>query len=180
MINIPTKLWVPALTKPAVTFAKEAKRKVSFGDSIPVVMLAILIGSLLSVIAQGMIGTVLASPLQAVIALVVGIIFSTATVLVVNGIMYLIAKAFGGKGNFTQQFYFYSLFGVPVTLLSGALGFIPVLGGYASMILSVYVLWPLTLSIKQAHKLSTMKAVLAWLIPMIVALIISLMIGPTA
>jgi hypothetical protein len=177
MVNIPTKLWIPVLTKPAVTFAKEAKKKAPLGDAIAIVALAILISSLLGVLAQGMMGSLLASPLEAIASLAIGTVFVTIIVLTMTGIMYLIAKFLGGKGEFKQQFYFYSLFGVPTMILGGVLGLIPMIGSILNIVLSVYVLWPLTLSIKQVHKIDTVRAVLAWLIPGIVVVILEMVLG---
>jgi hypothetical protein len=44
-------------------------------------------------------------------------------------------------------------------------------------LLGLYMLWPLTVSIRHVHRMNTLKAVLAWLVPGIVLSIIAVIIG---
>lgn len=168
MVEFPTDLWIPALTKPGETFSK-LKGKASLVDAVIVMAVVGLIsGILMGLLAGpvGIIGGAIGGAIGAVIMSLVGV-----------GVVWLIAKLLGGKGEFTQQYYVFTLFWAPITLINGVLGLVPVIGSLVSGLLSLYALYPLTLSIKQVHKLDTLKAVLAWLIPGIVLAIIAVIVG---
>lgn len=85
-----------------------------------------------------------------------------------EGITYLLAKAFGGRGNFLRQVYTYLLIVVPVGIISFPLTFIPVLGtlvGYGSYIYSIVLQ---IFSLMAVHRLRGEKATAIVLIPIVV------------
>lgn len=91
-----------------------------------------------------------------------------------QGILYGLAKAFGGQGTFVQQAYAFLLFQVPLGLLSSLLALIPVAGAYLGIIVGVYEIVLSILAIMGVHKLSSRKASAVVLIP--IAVLIALLI----
>ncbi|HLG78154.1 MAG TPA: Yip1 family protein, partial [Ktedonobacteraceae bacterium] len=99
---------------------------------------------------------------------------------IVVGIQYLLARAFNGQGSFLQQAYDYTLFYVPIsvvsTLIGFILGFIPVLGlvmrvlvGFA---LAIYQIVLNVFSIMASHRLTGGKATAVVLIPLAVIILL--------
>jgi len=92
--------------------------------------------------------------------------------LIGSGVLYVIALLLGGKGSFGTQSYFIALYSAPLTLITTILGFIPILGWVANLLLIFYSLYILTMALKEAHGFETAKAVFVWLIPVIIILLI--------
>lgn len=86
---------------------------------------------------------------------------------IIVGIQYLLAKAFGGNGDFKQQAYNYLLFYVPLTLVSNVVGLVPVLGGVVGFALGIYQIVLNVFSIMAVHRLSGGKATWVVLIPIL-------------
>lgn len=120
-----------------------------------------------------------------VMSILLQIIFSPISSIVyvvgVSGILYIFAKMFGGKGNFTTQTYMVSLVVAPYFIISMFFFifadetkkiFIWML--YA--IVAIYLLYLLTLTLKETHDYTTKKAVLTWLIPFSICAIIFLLL----
>jgi hypothetical protein len=82
-----------------------------------------------------------------------------------QGIIYLVAKAFGGTGTFLAQAYTYLLIIVPLGIISLALGLIPFLGAVAGFGLGIYGLVLQIFSLMPVHRLSGGKATAVVLIP---------------
>lgn len=121
MVNVPFDLWIPALTKPTETFTKQ-KGKASLGDAVIAMCLAGLVG--------GAIGGLLAGLTGLVVGAIAGLIVSgLLSPLIVNGVIWVMAKILGGKGSYSEQTYFYSLFAAPILIIGGVLTLIPVVGG---------------------------------------------------
>jgi hypothetical protein len=85
--------------------------------------------------------------------------------LIGSGIYYLIAKLFGGTGNFEEQTYLLAASAAPITIVSGVIGIIPILGGCISIALTIYQLVLNYFALKVAHGLTTGKAIAVVLIP---------------
>lgn len=105
-------------------------------------------------------------------ASVASIIFVIIGFFIVVGIQYLLAKAFGGTGDFKQQAYDYLLFFVPLTIISNILGLIPVLGILAGFAIGIYQLVLNVFSIMASHRLSGGKATAVVLIPIAVIILV--------
>ena len=90
---------------------------------------------------------------------------------IVVGIQYLLAKAFGGNGNFKQQGYSYLLLYVPLVLISDVLSLIPIVGLIVGFAVGIYQIVLNVFSIMAVHRLSGGKATAVVLIP-IAALIV--------
>ena len=101
-----------------------------------------------------------------------GIIFG----LVIVAIMHVFAKLLGGKGTFTEFFYLDAIYTAPILIITGLLNLIPFLGGIAAFLVSLYSFYLLTLVIKEAHQLSTGKAVAVWLVPIIIFVVLAVLL----
>lgn len=107
-----------------------------------------------------------------------GIITAPIFFYINNGVYYLCAQIFGGKGQFAQQAYLNSLYLVPFGVLSalGSLfGLIPFIGFFISLpyalVIMVVQLVITVRMLKAVHELSTGKAVAVILLPMVLVII---------
>jgi hypothetical protein len=91
-----------------------------------------------------------------------------------QGIIFLLAKAFGGTGTFLQQGYTNLLITVPIGLLSSALGFIPCLGSLAYFGLFVYSIVLQIFSLMAVHRLNGGKATAVVLIPIGIVFVLAI------
>lgn len=103
--------------------------------------------------------------LYTIIASILGLIIGSA-------ILFLFAKIFKGKGSYVAQTYAISLPSSAVILISYVVGWIPVLGGIIGILAGLWCLYPLTIVLRETHQYTTGKAVLTWLIPTIIVLVI--------
>ena len=184
---IDVNLWKEVLTNPAETFKKEEKN-VNLTEGIKQLIVAGVIAGVFYGIsaalalnsagmlmmgkpmmgagAMGFIGALIGTPITTLIG---WFIFSA--------ILYVIAKLLKGQGTFDTHMYFIALLYSPIVIIQGVLSIIPIVGAALGVLVSLYGLYLLTIAIKQAHKVSTEKAVLIWLIPVIViALILGAML----
>lgn len=118
--------------------------------------------------SYGIITSVLAggASVGAIIAVIAGFFIT-------NGIQYLLAKGFGGVGEFKQQAYNYLLFYVPLAVVSDILGLIPILSVIAALALLIYQIVLNVFSIMASHNLSGGKATAVVLIPFAVILLLA-------
>lgn len=92
--------------------------------------------------------------------------------LISNGIIYLFAKLLGGQGRFEEQFYLVTLYSVPIAFISLLLSWIPAI----SLLIALYALYLMTIALRTAHRYSTGRAILTWLIPIAIFFIFFLAI----
>jgi len=120
--------------------------------------------------------------LSVVVIAIVGffgeLIIAPASFYLNNGVLYLMALLFGGKGKFGAQTYLATFFQVPLVILSGICALtsvIPTFGIYITGILtlaiSLYILVLNVRMLKVAHTLSTGKVVAAIFLPFLLLLI---------
>lgn len=163
--------WKGTLITPTKTMSK-LKSKASLGGGMIHLAIALVISTIISAIAMMLSG--LGFGIVAVIGIVImGIILGAILVLVFEGVMFVVAKILGGKGSFGTQLHLTYAPYAPLTIASTILGLIPVVGGWLGLLLAVYYLYPLTIAMKETHKLGTVKAVVAWLVPAVLAFIVS-------
>jgi len=177
--------WFRVFFKPDT--AKEYSKEASVGKATLNILVASVIGGLVLAIFALILGSVVGGFLGklagagigaalgfgfAVMLFIWVVIGSILSLLIGSAILLLFAKIFGGKGDYTLQTYLISLPMSALVLISGVLGWIPILGGIISFIASIWYLYPLTIVLKQTHKYTTGKAVLTWLIPAIIITII--------
>jgi hypothetical protein len=99
------------------------------------------------------------------------------------GLFFVCASIFGGKGKFNSQAYLTSLFFVPLSIISGFVGFltyVPVIGAPIIIIAALgisIIQWILTFRVlKVVHQLTTGKAATAVLLPLILIVLPAVMI----
>jgi len=177
------EIWKKALLQPAKTFKTEI-RKADLKEGAMHVGLAGLVAGIIaglgvlllgtaidlagmgaSVGVAGFIATVIVTPIMSIIGWLIGSL-----------IYYVIAMVLGGKGNFTTQSYLIALYAAPLSIVTAVIGMIPIIG-MLNILVSLYGLYLLTLALKEAHKFTTMKAVLVWLIPVILLTLVVLFVG---
>ena len=167
------KLWKEALLNPKQTFKKE-KKKADLGSAVKQVFIAGLIAGIITALVEfssESLITLVSSPIAAILGLLLG-----------SGFYYLFARLFGGKGSYREQTYLIAIYSAPLSIISSVVSSILILSAVAdslfllapfllvSLGLFVYSLYLLTLAFKEAHGLSTGKAILTWLIPLIIVL----------
>lgn len=85
--------------------------------------------------------------------------------LIGSGIYFLLAKLFGGTGTFEEQTYLLAASAAPITIISGLVGIIPLLGGCVGFFLAIYQLVLNYFALKVTHGLTSGKALAVVLIP---------------
>lgn len=96
------------------------------------------------------------------------LILTPIVFLIVSGILFVIAKMFGGDGEFEEQTYLLSTFGAPLTMVNAVIGIVPILGACLGLLIGLYQLVLATMAIKVSHNLDTAKAVMVVLVPVVV------------
>ncbi|MFH1424058.1 MAG: YIP1 family protein [archaeon] len=168
-------IWLEALKNPKETFAAQ-KAHASFSEGAKHILIAGVILGLIMGIGGAVLGSLFLAPLlgaaAGAIMFVYGLIFGVIIAFlgwIINGVIYFIfAKILGGNGSLTTQLYLSALFMAPMMVLMGILMLIPFAGTILLFLLELYGLYLLTLSLKEAHGFSTGRAVLSWLLPVIV------------
>jgi hypothetical protein len=163
--------YFDVLSRPSVaTFVKE-KGQATWGINWLQFIVLGLIGAVLQSIGllisppnfSGVVGTAGMShatlmTFTIVFLAIVEIILTPISFLAAGGILFLIAKAFGGKGTYLQQIYTTLLFGVPLVIVSYLLFLIPGSGAWLLYVPHVYSLVLLVLSLRAVHQFGSGKA----------------------
>ena len=102
------------------------------------------------------------------------IIITPIGFLIGTGILYLIARMFGGTGDFGRFAYLLAAFQAPISIISAVLGFVPVLGGCLTAVLGIYGIVLTYFAIKVEHSLSDGKAIATLLVPLVLVFIIAI------
>ena len=183
-----TDLWMNALKKPKETFSAE-KKNADFTTGAIYILIAGVIAGIIGWLTTMMYAAQIKAALGPMASLmpttgggafvtnvIVGPIMSVISWIIFGGIILIFAKILGGKGSFVQQLYLMSLYMAPLAILTAILGLIPIIGGILGLLLMLYGLYLLTLATKEAHGFSIGKAVLSWLIPVIILALLMLMI----
>jgi len=198
MLNELFKKWADVFLRPNSLFKRENKAKsLSYGAKS--VLLAGIISAII-IILLGVISPASVSEFQTlfganataalfVVSIVLVPLLSIVMWVVISGVLYLFALLLHGKGTFVSQSHALALvssaFGIVSTLLSGLISVVvlsaPGAGIIAqivvSAILTLYNLYVITVALKNVHKYSTGRAVLTWLIPIVIALAALLLLG---
>jgi hypothetical protein len=80
-------------------------------------------------------------------------------------IYHLIAKVFGGQGDFGKFAYLMSTFQAPITIASSIIAIIPFLGGCVAFLLMIYAYVETYFAVKANYGLTSGKAIATVLIP---------------
>lgn len=87
-------------------------------------------------------------------------------------VLFIFARLLGGKGSFGAQAYVQSLFYGPLAVVQQVFAMMPIVGRPLFALLAVYSLIPTTTSLKAAHGYSTWRAVMTWLMPILLSVVI--------
>lgn len=176
------EIWKSAIMQPAKTFSSE-RRNADFKEGAWHVGLAGVITGFIAGLVALLFGTAVGGAIGSTIgiaAFVMGIvltpIISVIMWLIGSGIIYIVAKLLGGKGDFKLQSYLFAIYMAPISIISTIIGVIPVVN-MLGIVVTLYSLYLLTLAIKESHRFTTMKAVITWLIPAVLLMIVVLVLG---
>lgn len=175
--QLPKAAWTPAL--------------INYGILLAVNLILRLISLVVSVFLIGVLATFLVGPLgiatattslvDGLISIPVSTIVSVIVLFASSAFLYLIAKLFGGKGTFVQQFYLQSVIVLgllPVNIILDLLSWIPCVNCVvfiALIVLLFYILYLWYLVIKVSHSLDGSKALMvlgAYILATILILVI--------
>jgi hypothetical protein len=169
-----------------VTRFKEEKGKASWGIVwIQLISLAIIdsilqyVGFLISPpnsssIAGASISPAMLQSITIITVVLLQLVFTPVSFLAAGSILYLIARAFGGRGTFLEQIYTTLLFGVPLVILSYLLLLIPATSSWLPYLPHLYSLVLFAISLMAVHQLSRGKAIAVILIPISILLVLVL------
>ncbi|MCD6477929.1 MAG: YIP1 family protein [Candidatus Aenigmarchaeota archaeon] len=175
-------LWKDVLVKPAETFKKQEK-KADLGEGVKHIGIAgIITGFIVGLaaaagltVAGSMFGLSTFGAAAGIGAFLISLILTPIVAVIMwliwSGVLYIFAMIFGGKGSYTTQSYLIAIYTAPLMIITGIIGLIPVAGGAINFLIGLYSLYLLTLALKQAHKVTTERAVIIWLIPVIIVAI---------
>ncbi len=150
-------LWLEAVRAPKETFSKES-RKADFKEG----SINILLGGLIAGLIGGIYtGSIITGAIGGAIGGFIGWIIA-------GGIYYIFAKLLGGKGDFITQLYLISLYTPLLVIIASVFTPVPFIG----LLVGIYGLYLLTLALKETHSYNTIKAVLSWLIPVLIIIVI--------
>ena len=160
--------WKQALLEPQKLFVKEI-RNANLEEATKMIAAAGLFFAILYSIL---------SPLAGVdyVTVIIGFpIISIIGWLISSAIYYLFARLLSGRGTYTQQSYLIALYQVPLVIIISISSLIPIVGSIVSILLSLYSLYLLTVAMRVAHRFSTGRAVLSWVIPIVVIVVIMML-----
>jgi len=87
-------------------------------------------------------------------------------------VLFIFARILGGKGSFRSQSYVQSLFYAPLALVQQVVAVFPGVGRAVFILVAAGSLIPTTTSLKAAHGYSSVRAVLTWVIPIILNVVV--------
>lgn len=104
------------------------------------------------------------------------VVFAIVGLLIYTGILHFIAGALGGDGRFEDLLYMLATIAAPMSVVNGALGVIPVIGGCLALPLAAYNFYLNGLAIKAVHRFSWGRAIVTLLIPVLVVFLLVIII----
>jgi hypothetical protein len=174
--------YLKVLTKPSSQTFAEEMGKADWG----IVWVQLIILAVVATVLGFIHGAIFGSPFattsganySAFLALTAGsstfsFISVPVSFFILVGIQYLLARAFQGQGSFLTQGYSTLLYQVPINIIGYLLGFIPILGGFASFALYIYGIVLNVFAIMAVHRLSGGKAAGVVLIPIAVLFLLA-------
>ena len=90
--------------------------------------------------------------------------------------IWIFARILRGNGTFGTQAYLQSLIYAPLAIMQQIVLMIPGIGRWLFAVVALYSLWPTTTSLKATHTYSTFKAVITWILPIILNVVIYLIV----
>ncbi|WP_148231949.1 YIP1 family protein [Deinococcus proteolyticus] len=127
------------LTRPSVRTFELFERKGGVNEALMYVLLASIVSAAVAGLMAFMPWHADISPWVQFVNRLVGIPIQFA---IFTGVVYWVGKQFfGGTGRYAEVAYTFALFFVPLSLLSSALGWIPVLGFFVSLLISLALIY---------------------------------------
>jgi len=170
--------WKTTLTDPQNAMPS-LKKKANLVDGLKHLGIAVVVSGIIGAIIMSLFG----GPLGAVFGfgtLILGFVLGFIMLLIGNGVIWLFSVLLGGKGEFGKQVHLTAAPYAPIAVASSILNIIPFVGSILGFLLTIYYLYPLTIALKTNYGLSTIKAVLAWLIPGIILTVIAVILARPA
>jgi len=161
------------LTKPSTQSFEAVKNKVSTNGTLIAIAIAGAISGFLGKVLSGDVGAMV---VNLILGAIFGAIFGVIGYYIGQAILWIFAKLFGGKGNLTLQANLLATFVAPLTVVTSILGLIPAVGWILNFLVWLYELVLLTFGLQVAHDYTRGKAVLTWLVPLIILLILLLIL----
>lgn len=96
------------------------------------------------------------------------VIITPIAFLIGSGFYFLIAKLFGGTGDFETQTYMLAMVQAPIGIITSALNVVPLLGACVSFFVSLYSIVLSYYALKVSHRLSSGAALGVVLTPIVI------------
>jgi hypothetical protein len=180
-----TKAWWRVCSRPSTDTFRQAANGQSHVKTFAGVLVAAIFGAGLSWVAHRLlhdprvefmglasawVKTGTPAPVADWVVLVpLGVIYGFYTFQIV---LFLFARILGGKGSFGAQSYVQSLFYGPLALVQQVVVVIPTAGRLLFALVAVSSLLPTTTSLKATHGYSSVRAVLTWVLPVILNVVV--------
>lgn len=161
--------YLKILCRPSVQSFVEEKDKGGWGiiwiQLIVLGVIGAILQSLALVISPPIFSNVASAGLSQSAVLTISIVFvaiaeivlTPVSFLATGGILFLLARLFGGKGTYREQIYTTLLYGFPLVTLSYLLFLIPVAGTWLIYTPHIYSIILLFISMKTVHRFGTVK-----------------------
>jgi MFS family permease len=162
------EVWIQALTRPSVATyqsliqAPQASPKRAYGW----IALSALITFLISAMGTLLWGTLgeaegMGGVSSILCGLPVAAVLAVLGVAIMAGVSNLIARLFGGAGTYSALVYAFAAYLTPLSLISGVLSLVPILGVFLAPLPGLYGLVLNVIAVKAVHKFSWWKAVVS-------------------
>ncbi len=173
-------VWINAFLKPKETFASE-KANASLGKGVLYILIGSLIYGIITLIGQLITGIISSDALGMISGLIGAVIITPLIILILDlifvGVYFVIAKIFGGKGSYTSILYLDSLYTIPQLALMGIFALVPIVGGILNLLLLAYSIYLFYLVIKESQELSSGKAIIVTLIPIVLVILLVVLLA---
>ena len=193
------RTWANAVTRPTRAFAEEARKKHTLGQGAAhIIISSAVTGILLGATGQlgqfsvllGTAAGAAAGTAAVVFVVIASIALGLISWVVWSAILYAFARWLRGKGGYAQQSYLIAIYSAPmgiitsaVAVASGAASGAPpvaapaIIGTLILLVLALYQLFLLTTALRSAHRYSAARAILTWLIPVIIIVAIAVLVA---
>jgi hypothetical protein len=185
--------WMNAITKPNVaTYEAEIPKASWMGTLIGVALVAV-VSFLINLIAAGAAAAQINQALSqlhaqgvysmdwlvnfggggGIVGAFLGLIFTFCTFFLGAGILWLMARIFGGTGSdFMTHSYLLSISYTPLRIIAGVIGIIPFLGAIVSFAATLYQLYSAGLAMQASQRMQPGRAQLAAFLPLIIGIVL--------
>ncbi|PIN84951.1 MAG: hypothetical protein COV47_04855 [Candidatus Diapherotrites archaeon CG11_big_fil_rev_8_21_14_0_20_37_9] len=160
-------IWIDAVLKPKETFATEAPHGTIMKGAVNLGLVGLILGVIFAVliILGGVLnGDLISSAFTAILIIILFPMLLIISELISTAVPFVIAKLLGGSGSYSSLFYLISIY-TPIILI---ISMIPLAG----MVAGLYSIYLFYLALKESQKLSSKKAIIIVLFPLLLIAII--------